>query len=220
MAEELTTTGRAWILVCEDDDKLGEQVAAGLRGAGFSVDLSRDLADACHRCGIHRYDCLIVDRGLPDGDGLELVRRQRESGVQTPALIITARDSPTARTEGYAWGANDFLAKPFSFTELATRVRALLGHRPRASPIITIGELTVDRLRRRVRRSGILLTLAPREFDVLEILATHAGDIVERATLANYCAPDDVEELIVRLQRKLGSPRLVEAVDCGYRLRT
>lgn len=217
MAEELTSR-RTFVLVCEDDDLLGQRVAAGLRTAGFSVDLSRNLADACRRCGDHRYDCLIVDRGLPDGDGLELVRRQRESGVQTPALIITARDSPAARSEGYAGGADDWLAKPFSLQELAARVRALLGHRPRPSPIITVGDLVVDRLRRRVRRDGILLTLTPREFEVLEALATRAT--VDRSDVADYCDhPDEVEDMIARLQRKLGAPRLVEAVDSGFRLR-
>ncbi|WP_067829366.1 response regulator transcription factor [Nocardia inohanensis] len=215
-------TGRtAWVLVCEDDDELGARVAEGLREAGFTVDLTRNLAEACRYCGARHYDCLIVDRGLPDGDGLDLVRRQRESGDHTPALIITARDTPATRTEGYAGGADDYLAKPFSLGELATRVRALCHRRAQPPPqVLAIGDLVVDRMRRRVQRGGVLLTLTVREFSALELLAARPGSLVTRGELALYCAEPApaVDELLARLERKLGAPQLIHQSAAGYRL--
>ncbi|UGT41079.1 response regulator transcription factor [Nocardia yamanashiensis] len=216
-------TGRtAWVLVCEDDDELGERVAQGLRDAGFTVDLTRNLAEACRHCGARLYDCLIVDRGLPDGDGLDLVRRQRESGDHTPALLISARDSPAIRTEGYAGGADDYLAKPFSLGELATRVRALCQRRAQApSPILTIGDLVVDRVRRRVQRGGVLLIMTMREFAALELLTARPGSLVTRGELAEYCnepSPVAVDDLMTRLERKLGAPKLIHPAAAGYRL--
>ncbi|WP_245677958.1 response regulator transcription factor [Nocardia acidivorans] len=223
MPDDRMTTRSLWILVCEDDDDLGDRVAAGLREAGFLVDLTRNLAEARRSCGERRYDCLIVDRGLPDGDGLELVRRQRDSKQRTPALVITARDSPLDRTEGYASGADDYLAKPFSLSELAARVRALCGRRPRSpAPVLTVGDLVVDRLRRRVQRNGVLLIMTSPEFCALELLAARAGTMVSRTEIAEYCGATpssaNVEDVIHRLDRKLGEPQLIHPAGRGYLL--
>ncbi|MVU82079.1 response regulator [Nocardia sp. ET3-3] len=214
---------RVWVLVCEDDEQLGERVADGLRRAGFLVDLTRNLTQAREQCGERLYDCLIVDRGLPDGDGLDLVRRQRESGDLTPALLITARESAADRTESYAGGADDYLAKPFALSELAARVRALCTIRkPQPTPVLTIGDLVVDRLRRRVRRSGILLTVTTREFCALELLAARAGTLVTPAEIAAFCSdpgsPLGVDEVITRLDRKLGEPQIIHSSAAGYLL--
>lgn len=221
MPDDRMSPRNVWILVCEDDDDLGERVAAGLREVGFTVDLTRNLADAGRSCGERRYDCLIVDRGLPDGDGLDLIRRQRESGERMPALIITARDSPRDRTEGYASGADDYLAKPFSLAELAARVRALCSPRPRPpAPVLTVGDLVVDRLRRRVQRNGVLLTMTSREFCALELLVARAGTPVSHLEIAEYCSETPtlatVEDVIHRLDRKLGEPQLIHSTGAGY----
>ncbi|QLY33671.1 response regulator transcription factor [Nocardia huaxiensis] len=223
MSDDGTTARSVWVLVCEDDDRLGEQVAIGLRDAGFTVDLTRNLADAGLRFGRHRYDCLVIDRGLPDGDGLDLIRRQRESGGQTPALVITARDSPADRAAGYLSGADDFLAKPFSLSELSARVRALCTRRTRPSPILTVGDVVVDRVRRRVLRGGVLLTVSAREFCALELLATRVGTRVSATEMVEYCPEahtpaDSIAETVARLERKLGAPRLIDATDEGYLL--
>ncbi|MET9491474.1 response regulator transcription factor [Nocardia sp. NPDC006630] len=223
MPDDRMNPRSVWVLVCEDDDELGERVAAGLRAAGFIVDLTRNLADAGRNCGTRRYDCLIVDRGLPDGDGLDLIRRQRESGLHMPALVITARDSPADRTEGYASGADDYLTKPFSLGELAGRVRALCARhlRPPAQ-VLTIGDLVVDRLRRRVQRNGVLLIMTAREFCALELLAARAGTQVSYAELAEYCTETTtvatIEDVVHRLDRKLGEPQLIYATGAGYLL--
>ncbi|WP_458688985.1 response regulator transcription factor [Nocardia tengchongensis] len=207
------------VLLCEDDEQLGDRVADGLRTAGFTVDLTRTLTDAAQQCGTRPYDCLVVDRGLPDGDGLELVRRQRESGDHTPALLITARDSPADRSEGYAGGVDDFLAKPFSLSELAGRVRALCApRRSPPSPPLTVGDLVVDRLRRRVRRAGVLLTMTTREFSALELLAARAGTLVSAAEIAVVCGDAAVDQVIAKLDRKLGPPRILHASAAGYLL--
>ncbi|MFF2557164.1 response regulator transcription factor [Nocardia sp. NPDC058058] len=220
MPDDRMTPRDLWILVCEDDDELGERVASGLRGAGYTVDLTRNLAEAGQNCGTRRYDCLIVDRGLPDGDGLDLIRGQRESGRRTPALIITARDSPHERAEGYACGADDYLAKPFSLSELATRVRTLCGRRRSTTQVLAVGDLVVDRLRRRVRRGGVLLTMTAREFNALELLTARAGTAVSRSEIAEYCcgtaSSASVEDVIRRLGRKLGEPQLIHASGSGY----
>ncbi|MEV6773123.1 response regulator transcription factor [Nocardia sp. NPDC051030] len=224
MPDDGVSTRSVWVLVCEDDDVLGEQVATGLRDAGFTVDLTRNLADACRYCGTHPYDCLVVDRGLPDGDGLDLVRQQRRSGYRTPALIITARDSPMDRSEGFAGGADDYLAKPFSLGELAARVRALCAPRPAPQlPVVTVGDLVVDRLRRRVQRGGILLTMSAREYCALELLLAHVGKPVTYTEFADYCGEKPsqatIDDVVSRVDRKLGTPQLIHTTGAGYLLR-
>jgi two-component system, OmpR family, copper resistance phosphate regulon response regulator CusR len=208
------------ILVCEDDPELSAEVVAGLRGAGFAVDAAGDLADADLKASVNDYDCLIVDRGLPDGDGLDLIRAHREGGGRTPVLILTARDGLADRLDGFAHGADDHLVKPFALDELTARVRALCRRRDRPAAAQTrVGDLLVDRARRRVQRAGILLTLTPKEFGVLELLADRAGSVVTRSELIESCwdemaepASNVVDAVIMQLRRKLGAPPLIETV--------
>ncbi|RDI65384.1 two-component system copper resistance phosphate regulon response regulator CusR [Nocardia pseudobrasiliensis] len=208
------------VLVVEDDRELGDEVADGLRAAGFAVDLARDMADADLKITVNAYDCLIIDRGLPDGDGLDLVRAHRESGDRTPVLILTARDGLADRLDGFAHGADDYVVKPFDLDELAARVRALCRRQERPAPTRTqIRDLVVDRPRRRVQRAGVLLTLTPKEFGVLELLATRAGSVVTRTELIECCwdemaepASNVVDVVIAQLRRKLGAPPLIDTV--------
>ncbi|BAW05785.1 transcriptional regulator [Nocardia seriolae] len=208
------------ILVCEDDKELGDEVAAGLRAAGFAVDLARDYADADLKIAVNAYDCLVVDRGLPDGDGLDLVRAHRESGQRTPVLMLTARDALADRLDGFAQGADDYVVKPFAMDELAARVRALCRRQELPAATRTVlGTLVVDRPRRRVHRAGTLLTLTPKEFGVLELLATRAGTVVSRSELIECCwdemaepASNVVDVVVAQLRRKLGDPPLIETV--------
>ncbi|WP_153343546.1 response regulator [Nocardia aurantia] len=208
------------ILVCEDDPELSAEVVAGLRGAGFAVDAAADLAAADLKASVNDYDCLVVDRGLPDGDGLDLIRAHRAAGGRTPVLILTARDTLADRLDGFADGADDYLIKPFALDELTARVRALCRRRDRPAAAQTrVGDLVVDRARRRVQRAGILLTLTPKEFGVLELLADRAGVTVTRTELIECCwdemaepASNVVDAVIVQLRRKLGAPPLIETV--------
>jgi two-component system copper resistance phosphate regulon response regulator CusR len=208
------------VLVLEDDRKLGDEVVAGLRAAGFAVDVSRDMADADLKLAINRYDCLVIDRGLPDGDGLDLVRQQRDSGQRVPVVVLTARDTLSDRLDGFDHGADDYVVKPLALDELAARVRALCRRQERPAATRTIvGDLVIDRPRRRVQRGGVLLTLTPKEFGVLELLAINAGSVVTRTELIEHCwdemaepSSNVVDVVIAQLRRKLGTPPLIETV--------
>ncbi|WP_405494082.1 response regulator transcription factor [Nocardia sp. NBC_00511] len=211
---------RVRVLVCEDDRSLGDEVAAGLRAAGFAVDLARDYADADLKLAMNRYDCLVIDRGLPDGDGLDLIRAHRESGQRTPVLILTARDGLADRLGGFAQGADDYVVKPFAMDELSARVNALCRRQePPAPTRIVVGTLEVDRPRHRVHRAGTLLTLTRKEFSVLELLASRAGTVVSRSELIECCwdemadpISNVVDVIIGQLRRKLGDPPLIDTV--------
>jgi two-component system copper resistance phosphate regulon response regulator CusR len=208
------------VLVLEDDRKLGDEVVAGLRAAGFAVDVSRDMADADLKLAINRYDCLVIDRGLPDGDGLDLVRQQRDSGQRVPVVVLTARDTLSDRLDGFDDGADDYVVKPLALDELAARVRALCRRQERPAATRTIvGDLVIDRPRRRVQRGGVLLTLTPKEFGLLELLAINAGSVVTRTELIEHCwdemaepSSNVVDVVIAQLRRKLGTPPLIETV--------
>ncbi|MFE7796073.1 winged helix-turn-helix domain-containing protein [Nocardia sp. NPDC057440] len=208
------------VLVVEDDEGLGNAVAAGLRSAGFAVDLAHHLADADLKITINTYDCLVVDRGLPDGDGLHLVAAQRAVGRRVPVLILTARDGLADRIAGFDNGADDYLVKPFALAELAARVRALCRRREQPAPArIVLGDIDIDLPRRRVQRAGILRSLTPKEFAVLELLATRAGSVVSRSELIECCwdemaepASNVVDAVVAQLRRKLGAPPVIETV--------
>jgi two-component system, OmpR family, copper resistance phosphate regulon response regulator CusR len=208
------------VLVVEDDPELGEAVAAGLRSIGFAVDLAGCARDATFKADVNHYDCLVVDRGLPDGDGLAIIRGLRAAGVLVPALVLTARDAVADKVAGFADGADDYLVKPFAFAELAARVGALCRRAQQPRPVLTrIGDLEVDLARRRVRRGGVLLTLTAKEFAVLELLAARAGQVVTRAYLIECCwdemaepMSNVVDAIIAQLRRKLGAPALITTV--------
>ncbi len=204
----------------EDDEGLGMEVAAGLRSAGFAVDLAPNLADADFKISVNGYDVLVVDRGLPDGDGLQLVAAHRARGQRVPVLMLTARDALADRIAGFEHGADDYLVKPFALPELAARVRALSRRREHPAPArIVLGDIDIDLPRRRVQRAGILRSLTPKEFAVLELLATRAGSVVSRSELIECCwdemaepASNVVDAVIAQLRRKLGAPPVIETV--------
>ncbi|MEU3010024.1 response regulator transcription factor [Nocardia asteroides] len=208
------------VLVVEDDDELGRQIATGLRAAGFAVDLARMLGDADVNIAVNNYDVLVVDRGMPDGDGLHLLASVRARGYRVPALVLTARDEVSDRIAGFDHGADDYLGKPFALAELAARVRALSRRREHPAPArLLLGDLEIDLPRRRVRRGGVLRSLTPKEFAVLELLATRAGSVVTRSELIEACwdemaEPNSnvVDAVMAGLRRKLGPPQMIETV--------
>ncbi|ASF09916.1 winged helix-turn-helix domain-containing protein [Nocardia brasiliensis] len=208
------------VLVVEDDEGLGNEVAAGLRAAGCAVDLAGRLADADLKIAVNTYDVLVIDRGLPDGDGLRLVAHHRAAGLRVPVLMLTARDGLADRIAGFDHGADDYLVKPFALPELAARVRALSRRREHPAPArIVLGDIDIDLPRRRVQRAGILRSLTPKEFAVLELLATRAGTVVSRSELIECCwdemaepASNVVDAVIAQLRRKLGPPQVIETV--------
>jgi two-component system copper resistance phosphate regulon response regulator CusR len=158
-------------------------VARRLRKEGFAVDEVACLVDATEALRLHEYDCLVFDRMVPDGDAVDLVNeaRQHDDDV-TPVLLLSARDAVAERVAGFAAGADDYVTKPFELTELAARVRALCRRRGGLRPSRErCGDLVVDRALRAVRRAGVLLSLTPKEFALLEVLVDARGAVVSRA---------------------------------------
>jgi two-component system copper resistance phosphate regulon response regulator CusR len=175
------------IMVVEDDPRVSSSLARGLGEAGYEVMVATCLQDgmAALDQGASRLALVVLDLGLPDGDGIQLLRRIRADGLQIPVIMLTARDSVMDRVSGLDEGADDYLAKPFSFPELLARIRARLrSARPaNEASLITIADLEIDRLTRRVRRAGRVIELTTREFDLLAFLAINAGFPVSRDML-------------------------------------
>lgn len=176
----------AGLLVIEDDPRVAGSLARGLREAGFEVRIAGRLAEASAAMAAAPPALLVLDLSLPDGDGLQWLRRCRREGHRQPVIILTARDAVEDRVTGLEEGADDYLSKPFSFAELLARVRARLrtATREAAPDVLRVVDLEVDRLRREVRRAGQLIELTAREFDVLAFLAQWGGHPVSRDMLA------------------------------------
>jgi DNA-binding response OmpR family regulator len=216
------------VLVVEDDRELGPAIVAGLRAGGLAVDQADSRAEADFKVSVNGYDCVIADRGLPDGDVLGLVKLWRGAGRTVPVLVLTALADVDDRVSGFEHGADDYVVKPFAMAELVARVRALCrrDQRPRL-PEITVGDLTLDVPSHRVRRAGVLLTFTAKEFAVLEALMLRQGEAVTRGKLLEHCwdemsdpASNVVDVVIRHLRRKLGPPDLIESLrGVGYRIR-
>ena len=173
------------ILVIEDDNETRDYVSAGLKEAGHNVDSARDGYEGLFLAKEKKHDLLIVDRMLPDLDGLTLVKTLRSVGSTVPVLFLTTMCGIDDRVEGLNAGADDYLVKPFAFSELSARVNALL-RRPRETveqKVLKVSGLEIDLLKRVVRRNGQLIDLQPTEFRLLEYLVRHAGQVVTRTML-------------------------------------
>jgi len=170
------------VLVVEDEPKIAGFLRRGLEDEGHRVDVAGDLAAARQALREGEYDLLLVDRMLPDGDGLALVRGLRREGDRTPTICLTARDRVEERVEGLYGGADDYLVKPFAFDELLARIAAVRRRAPVADRI-EVDDLVIDVLARRVWRAGEEIRLTTREFDLLRYLAEHTGRVLSRTRL-------------------------------------
>ncbi len=211
------------ILILEDDFELRHALARYLRGLGHAVDECRDLRGARAAAEVNEHDVMVLDRMLPDGDSLQLLRDWRTNGRSVPTLFLTARDAIRDRIEGLQHGADDYLVKPFSMEELAARLHAIVrrGIAPESS-LVRIGTLELDRGRREVRRNGVLIPLRPKEQALLELLISRRQRVVTKSQIMEACWDDaseamsNVEEsLIASLRRKLGKPDLIRTVRGG-----
>ena len=222
------------ILIVEDDAQTASYLSKGLTEGGYSVETCRDGRDGLFLASEGIFDLIIADRMLPGLDGLAMVSAVRAAGITTPTLVLSALASVDDRVDGLKAGADDYLCKPYSFAELSARVAALVrrGERTAAEPQKTkfaVGDLEVDLLSRIVTRAGRTIPLGAREFNLLEFLARHAGQVVTRTMMLekiwNYHfdpGSNVVDVHIGRLRRKLEdgftTPILHTVRGAGYRL--
>jgi DNA-binding response OmpR family regulator len=185
MATPAPSLPAARVLVVEDEPKVARALREGLAAEGYEVALAATGEDGFFRASSEPFDLLILDRMLPGREGLEVLRALRQKGLLCPVLVLTARDAVEDRVEGLDAGADDYVVKPFAFTELLARVRALV-RRGRGDQLLrlTVADLVVDVPARRVVRGGAEVDLTPREYELLEYLVRHRGTIVSREMLA------------------------------------
>ena len=216
----------ARVLVVEDDRELGELLLRLFHGAGYLAELAPDGQNGLHLALTRRYDVLIIDRGLPAIEGLDLLARLRRSSVHAPALILTALGTVADRVAGLDSGAEDYLVKPFEVDELLARVRALLRRRPRPERTLAIGTAEFDLITRTViTDDGAGTTLSGRESDLLRLLAEHPARVFSRDEIVGKVFPEATTDTLVDtyvhyLRRKLGATVITTVRGTGYRLGT
>ncbi len=200
------------ILVVEDDTKIASFISKGLKEAGFAVDVAHDGVDGLHLGLTEPYDAAVVDIMLPGLDGLALIERLRTKKIATPVIILSAKRSVDDRVKGLQAGGDDYLTKPFSFSELLARIHALIRRSTRTSEpsTLTAGELTLDLLTRQARRNDEDISLPAREFALLEYLVRNRGRIVSKTSILEHVydysfdpQTNVVDVLVCRLRNKI-----------------
>ena len=182
------------ILIIEDEKKLARILKQGLEENGFTVDLAHDGADGQYQVENYAYDAVLLDLMLPEVDGLTILASLRNQGSDVPVLIITARGEVEDRIKGLNLGADDYLAKPFDLDELIARLRALIRRsRGKPSPLLTVGDLTIDTNTRTVSRAETAIQLSAREYDILVYLALNSGRVVSRTELIEHIYETDYD---------------------------
>ena len=214
------------ILVVEDEADLAAAIAGSLRTEGFGADVAGTLEEARFQADVHPYDAVILDRRLPDGEGLDLLRDWREAGASTPVLMLTALADSSDVVAGLETGADDYLGKPFATEVLIARLRSLIRRGPvLRRTTIDIAGVEIDPSRRRVRSDGVVVPLTSKEFALLEFLAHRAGEVVDRLDILEHCwdhayePESNVVDVHVRgLRRKLGDGIIETVRGAGYRV--
>ncbi len=219
------------VLVIEDDNEMASFIEKVLEDAGHEVECARDGASGLARARASDFDALVVDRMLPEKDGLTLIKEFRDAGGTTPALFLSALGDVQNKVQGLKAGAEDYLGKPFVPAELAARVEAL-GRRQTGEPQVTslkAGDLEMNLLTRKVTRAGKKIDLQPREFRLLEYLMRHAGQVVTRTMLLekvwdyNFDPQTNVIDVHVsrlrsKIDKEFSEPLLQTVRGAGYRL--
>jgi DNA-binding response OmpR family regulator len=214
------------LLVVEDEERVASFLGKGLRAHGYTVEWVQTGQDALHRLMHPGISLVILDLGLPDLDGLEVLAGLRERGSAVPVLVLSARGRVDHRVKGLNNGADDYLGKPFAFEELLARVRANLRPRTTISPgVLHAGGICIDPLRREVTAGGRAVSLSAREFYLLKAFADHPGQVLSRQDLLsmawdmNFDPHTNLVDVYVGyLRRKLGEPIIETIRGAGYRL--
>ncbi len=220
------------ILIVEDEQKIAAFIRRGLMENGFVVDVAEDGEQGLEYALARKVDLIILDVALPKRDGWSVMTELRRAEIHTPVLFLTARDSVPDRVKGFDLGADDYLIKPFHFSELLARVRSLMRRSPeRREETITVGDLEIDPRRHKVARSGTAINLTPKEFALLLFLASSAGDIVSRTEIVeqvwdiNFDTGTNVVDVMMRrLRAKVDDPfekKMIQTIrGVGYVLQT
>jgi len=216
------------LLIVEDEDRLASFLNKGLRAHGYDVEWVQTGRDALGRLLHPGISLVILDLGLPDLDGLQVLQGLRERGSAVPVLVLSARGRVDDRVTGLNRGADDYLGKPFAFEELLARVRANLRPHPACPPsVLQAGGISIDPLRREVTVDGRAVTLSAREFSLLKAFADHPGQVLSRQELLsmawdiNFDPNTNLVDVYVGyLRRKLGEPTITTVRGAGYRLQT
>lgn len=217
------------VLIVEDETKTGDYLRQGLSEAGFTTDLARNGMDGLHLALTGDHDLIILDVMLPGLDGWQVLETVRRSGKEMPVLFLTAKDQVEDRVNGLELGADDYLVKPFAFSELLARIRTLLrrGRNGTEPTTLSLADLELDLLRRRVTRAGKRIELTAKEFALLELLLRRHGEVLPRSLIAsqvwdmNFDSDTNVIEVAVRrLRNKVDEPfepKLIHTVrGMGY----
>jgi heavy metal response regulator len=220
------------VLIAEDDDKIASFIVKGLKQAGFAVDRSADGEEGLHLAVNHAYDAAVIDIMLPKLDGLSLIEQLRRRKINTPVIILSAKRSIDDRVKGLQSGSDDYLTKPFAFSELLARIQALIRRSSQASEptSLTTGDLSMDLLTREIVRGDRKIDLQPREFALLEYLMRNAGRVVSKTMILSHVweynfdpQTNIVDVLVSRLRDKVDRPfatKLIHTVrGVGYVLR-
>ncbi len=220
------------VLVVEDDERIASFVSKGLREAGFAVDTAGDGAEGLHLAVTEPYDAAVVDIMLPGLDGLSLIERVREKNIKTPVLILSARRTVDDRVKGLQTGGDDYMTKPFSFSELLARIQALIRRATQTSDpsVLRAGDLTIDLLSREANRGGQPITLPSREFALLEYLMRNKGRIISKTSILEHVydysfdpQTNVVDVLVCRVRNKVDrdfEPKMIHTVrGTGYVLK-
>ncbi len=216
------------VLIVEDERKTAEYLHRGLTESGFVVDVAHDGDDGLHLALEEPYDLIVLDVGLPQRDGWSVLASLRRAGRQTPVLFLTARDAVSDRVRGLEEGADDYLVKPFAFSELLARIRSILRRGPtRHMETLTAADLELDILRHRAMRGGQRIDLTPKEFALLSLLVRRRGEVLSRTLISelvwemNFDSDTNVVDVAVRrLRTKVDDPfdlKLIRTVrGVGY----
>jgi two-component system OmpR family response regulator len=220
------------VLIVEDDEKIASFVVQGLKQAGFSLDHAANVEAALDCLSAASYDALIVDIMLPGRDGLSLIEQLRKERITTPAIILSARRSVEDRIRGLEGGGDDYLTKPFAFTELLARVHALIRRSTGLTPSaeITAGDISINQLSREVFRGGEKIELQPREYSLLEYLIRNKNRVVSKTMILEHVwdynfdpQTNVVDVLVCRLRNKIDRNFEAKAIHTirgvGYVLR-
>lgn len=183
------------LLVVEDEKRIADFLSRGLESAGYAVDVVSTGEDAISRVHSTDYDLVILDLGLPDIDGLQVLEKIKNRNIIPPVLILSARDSVDDRVKGLEQGADDYLVKPFAFVELLARARVLLRRGQPTPEKLQVGDLTLDCIRRKVTRSNESIELAPKEFSILEYMMRNRGRPLSRTMIVEHVWDMDYDGL-------------------------